>query len=309
MTTNPEARSSSFKRFVTDHPLTSYFVLAYAGTWIVLLPAVLAQNGLGILPFRLPDVLAFLSFVLFSSFAGPTLAAFIVTRVISGKEGVRQLLRRYVQWRVGIHWYLIALLIFLIGFLLSTSISLGVAPLTTFIQKWPLIFSSFLPNVLVFGLLGVFGEEPGWRGFALPRMQQSYGPVTGSLILGALHGFWHLPAFLVADALGPFILPNFITFVLTAIAGTVLYTWIYNNTRGSILIAILIHSASNAASGFIVQNIVPENPQLGGLAQVIYTQNWGNVIAFGILALLVIVFTRGQLSYQPAQTDKLANNV
>ncbi len=289
MATSEIASASPLKRLLNRHPLLAYFVLAYAGAWLALLPVLLAQNGLGLLPFTVPDVLALLSFVLLASFAGPTLAAFIVTAATSGKDGVRQLLGRYLLWRVGIPWYLLALFGFLILFLLSVSLSLGAAPLNILLQQWPLLLSSFLPNMLVFALLGVLGEEPGWRGFALPRLQRQYGPLLGSLILGTLHGLWHLPAFFVTGALAPFTFSLFLTFVLTAVASTIFYTWIYNNTQGSILIAILTHAASNAASGFVNQ-LAPTSPALNG--------DWGNVIVVGLWALLIIVFTRGRLGYK-----------
>jgi len=139
MSTHAQASARPLKRFVTDYPLIAYFVLAYAGAWIILLPMLLSENGLGLLPYTVPDVLAFLSFVLFASFAGPTLAAYITTYITNGQDGVQQLRRRYALWRVSIHWYLIALFIFLIGFLLSTSISFGAHPWNATIQHWPLI--------------------------------------------------------------------------------------------------------------------------------------------------------------------------
>jgi membrane protease YdiL (CAAX protease family) len=300
-----DAPSSRLKRLIISHPLVAYFVIAFAGSWLVELPLLLARNGFGLLPFTFPGFVPLLFFIGPGAFAGPTLAAFLVTATTSGKVGVRHLLRRYVQWRVGLRWYLLALFSFLLVFLLSVSLSLGASPFLTLLGQWPLLFSLFLPFVLTLGLLDGLGEEPGWRGFALPRLQQRFGPVRGTFLLGTLHGLWHLPAFfVVGDPLYPFTVPSFVTFVLTAMAGTFIYTWIYNHAQGSILIAILIHAASNAASG-LVNQLVPTNPALSGLARVIYYDNWNNVIAFGVVALLLILFTRGRLGYQPTRNAQL----
>src|SRR3989442_6545905 len=105
-TTSQPATSSSIKRLLTDHPLVAFFVIAFAGTWIVFLPLLLASNGLGLLPFSLPVV----PFQTIGAFAGPTLAAFIVTAMTSGTTGLRQVLHRIVQWRVGLGWVLLGLL-------------------------------------------------------------------------------------------------------------------------------------------------------------------------------------------------------
>jgi len=154
-------------------------------------------------------------------------------------------------------------------------------------------------------LFVTLGEEPGWRGFALPRLQQRYGPVLGTIVLGTLHALWHLPTgFIAGGPLYPFALTTFVTFVLTGIAGSFLYTWIYNHARGSILIAILIHGAANAA-GTLVSLDLPQNPHLSGLAAALYYDRGSNVIAFGVVAVLLVVFTRGRLGYNPEQNAQL----
>jgi membrane protease YdiL (CAAX protease family) len=265
----------------------------------------LAKNGLGLLPFTIPDVVTLLIVTVLSTLGGPTLAALTVTAATTGRAGVRTFLRRYLQWRVGIPWYLFALFGFLLVYLLSVSIPLGAGPLSALIRQWQLLFTTFLPAVVLFALTDALGEEPGWRGFALPRLQQRYGPVLGTIVLGTLHSFWHVPTgFVAGGPLYPFALTTFVTFVLTGIAGSFIYTWIYNHAKGSILIAILIHAAANAASGLVSQ-LLPANPSLSGLAHALYYDNWCNVIAFGAVAVLLIVFTRDRLGYQPEQNVHL----
>src|SRR5215831_4725725 len=227
-TTLQPVTSSRFKRLVYRHPLVAYFVIAFAGTWAFLLPFALSRNeyGLGILPFALPDIAFFAAF-LFAAPVGPALASLVVTAITSGKAGVKQLLRRCVQWRVGIGWYLIAIYGFLLIFLVGYSIFYGVNLPLALLLKWPLIFTVFFPQVAFIILTASFAEELGWRGFALPRLQQRYGPILGTIILGTLHGLWHLPVFFTR-LLGPFSLPNYAGFLFVAIAGTFLYTWIFN---------------------------------------------------------------------------------
>src|SRR5438067_12894621 len=114
-TTSQPATSSSLKRLIIGHPLLAYFVIAFAGSWASMLPFALSRgvNGLGLLPYRLPESAFYIGGVLFT-FAGPALASLAVTAIIMGRAGVGKLLRRCVQWRVGILWYLIAIFGFLL---------------------------------------------------------------------------------------------------------------------------------------------------------------------------------------------------
>ncbi len=305
-TTSQPATSSSLKRLISRHPLTAYFVIAFAGTWVPLLPFALSRgvNGLGLLPYRLPDSAFYIAFVL-AAFAGPALASLTVTAIISGRAGVGQLLRRCVQWRVGIQWYLIAIFGFLLIFLLGYSVFLGVNLPLALLAQSPLLLTVFLPQAVLIILTASFAEELGWRGFALPRLQHRYGPVLGTVILGSLHGLWHLPVFFT-QVLGPFSLPNYAGFLFVAIAAAFLYTWIFNHTRGSVLLATLTHGFGDAAGG-LVGLLIPVQLVISGWAQPFVNGNWQgmNVIIFGVCALLLLLFTRGRLGYQPERNAQL----
>ena len=294
--TAPTSPVSSLKRLLARRPLLSYFVIAFAGVWIPLLVPVLARNGLGLLPFTVSDI-AFVLLFIPGTLCGPTLGAFVVTAATDGKAGVRRLLRRYVQWRVGIHWYLLILLGYPALDLLNASIWLGAAPVQAFLANWPLLFTSYLPLVLAMVLFPAFLEEPGWRGFALPRLEQKFGPLPGSLILGLLHGTWHLPVFLLTigpAAMGPFNFLGFVRNTFMIMVLTIVWTWVFNNANGSILIAMLLHAASNATGNFSRQ-IIPALPMpMAG---------WTADGLFVVCALLIIVFTRGRLSYKPNLTE------
>jgi membrane protease YdiL (CAAX protease family) len=242
-----------------------------------------------------------LFWVLLLTLVGPTLAAFLMTAVTEGRAGILHLLRRYVLWRAGISWYLVVLLgvpaLMLITYLtLPGALSAFHLPGLSF---WSTYLIGYL-TTLVF--LGPLGEEPGWRGFALPRLQQRSGPLVGSLLLGVLWSLWHLPLFLFvpgyhgagtgfAGILGPFVV-----FVIFIIALTYIFTWVFNNTRGSLLLAILLHASINTAYTFMLPKLFPSLPvtPLVGLS---------TYIVFVVVALLVIAATQGRLSYQRYQRE------
>lgn len=297
--------SSPLKHLISRHPLVVYFVIAFAGTWLTILPLLLGQDGLGFFSYQFGE--AGILFALLSTFTGPLLAAYVVTAVTLGRAGMRALGRRYLQWRVGFLWYLMALFGYFLIWFAGYSVWLNGAPLFALIAQPTLIFSAYLAPLAIFIFLA-FGEETGWRGFALPRLQQQYGPLLGTLILALLHGLWHIPALLVPGFIsgGTLSPPFIIGWIGTVIAATFLYTWIFNNTGGSLLIAILVHAGSNASSS-LLSALVPPNPTLSGWQAAIYHSRWNlaNLIPFAVFALLVVIFTKGLLSYRPNQAPEL----
>lgn len=193
-------------------------------------------------------------------------------------------------------WYLAAVFSMLLIWLTSFSVLFSGAPLRELVGKPQVLATIFLPWLLQGIFIPSLGEEVGWRGFAFPRLQAHYGPIRGSLILGALQGLWHLPI-LFTPLLSPFTLEKLATFVLTAIGGVFLFNWVFNNARGSVLIAILMHASSNAASR-LLEEIIPQEASLPAQFESLSTE-WINVIIFGLVALLLLIFTRGKLGYQP----------
>jgi membrane protease YdiL (CAAX protease family) len=157
-----------------------------------------------------------------------------------------------------------------------------------------LLFTFYLPTAAIGIIFPGLGEEPGWRGFALPRLQRLYGPLIGSLILGTLHGLWHLPAYFVPGTIldGPFDLTVFLANTCLIIALTIIWTWLFNRVNQSVFFAMFIHGVSNAASGLIPR-----------LVDTIHDPWFGFKVG-AVCALLVILFTRGRLGYlSPSETQ------
>jgi membrane protease YdiL (CAAX protease family) len=281
--------ASGLRRLITRHPLLSFFSLAFVLSWLAVLPLVLARLGLVSLPPDMPVE----PFQLLGALAGPTLSAYLVTAALSGWLGVRQLLARYVQWRVGFHWYLLVFFGPVILLTLGAIPFLGTAILSAFAQNLPLLLSFYLPVLLVGVILGPLWEEPGWRGFALPRLQVRFGPLAGTLILGVLWGVWHLPGYF-GGWLGSLTPSSFTASMLGITAFAVMLTWVYNNTRGSLLIMILLHSAFNAASAFGGRIIPADLP--ASTSALVYS-GWIPAATYTVTALLIILFSKGRLAY------------
>lgn len=271
------------------YPLVCYFLIAFGFTWLYELTVYRTLLTPG-------SLLGDLGFTL-----GPTLAAFLMTAVTQRRAGILQLLRRYVLWRVGIPWYLLVLL----G--VPALLLIAVLPLPGALSAFRLPALSFWPTYLMGYLLylvayGPLFEEPGWRGFALPRLEQRSGPLVGTLLLGVLWGLWHLPLFFIpgtdqyAISFGTsFVghLLGFVVFVIWTIALAIIFTWVFNNTRGSLLLVILLHASINAAPGVLLPSLFPSLAGLG--------LSW--FLVWVVVALLVIAATRGRLSYQRYQRE------
>jgi membrane protease YdiL (CAAX protease family) len=182
---------------------------------------------------------------------GPMLAAVLVCRFESGSAGVRALFRPLRRWRVGAGWYLIALgwpgMILVAGMLLYRLVGGD--------DAGPIFFLPASPERIVATLAFSFGEEIGWRGFALPRLQHRYGPLAASVIIGVLWTFWHVPMFLLAG-LPPVICALMIPFL---VGGSIVFTWVYNRAGQSLLLSILLHMGAHLNNSHLAlpANITP----------------------------------------------------
>ena len=288
------AASRSLPQLMREHPLFSFFFMAYTFTWILLIPYVLSEWSI------LPKAMFYNIFFILHTF-GPTLAAYIMFRITEGKDGWLRLRSRIRQLRAGWQWYAFILLgvpaLILLGILVLPGALASFQGLPqSFLVQYPFLF------ILIFFGGGPLGEEIGWRGFALPRMQSRFGSLRATLLLGVLWTFWHLADFLTAaQGGGPGTsFANFLTnisiFFLQVMALAIIFTWVFNHTAGSVFIAILLH-ASYDAFGSTVQPLFS--------APIVARTNLPFIIGFGVLAILIIILTRGRLGCQPGQQQPL----
>lgn len=228
--------------FIRKYPLVSFFLLAIGLTWIFMITDALGSHG--IIPFRLPLPLMIVMGYM------PTLAAVIVTGQTKGKDGVKALFRKLLISRVGLRWYLFAIFGFVLfsvaAIVLYNAFGNGPALpiLSTKAPKGPLWQSALMivPMFIVIGIVN--GEELAWRGFALPKLQAKYNALTSSIILGVIWTMFHLPLFFTKTGSSQADM-SFLTFMINTVSLSVLYTWMYNNTRGSVLLAYLFHASAN----------------------------------------------------------------
>jgi len=282
--TNPGSLLPPTNRLVQkmrQHPLVFFYLMAFGWSWAV--------DVLVLSIFRPPvgSVAEALRVIVPGLIGAPAIPALIMTAVTSGRADVGRLLRRCVLWRVGWRWYLFVL----VGFpaLLLLSFLLLPGAIASLREPPPLLLLSYIPALLVILLVGgPLAEEPAWRGFALPRLEQRAGPLGGTLILGVLWGLWHLPLFLFTKGyngagtgfVGVSI--PFVEFVIGEVALAVIFTWVFNNTRGSLLLTMLLHASANTIIGTVFLT------QRGYLS--LYLAYW-------VVAALLIVTTQGRLSY------------
>lgn len=278
------------KRLLVAYPLYSFLLLAFGIAWIAWVPA--AVLGSMDPRWQLADPVFALS--LFA--CGPTFAGLILTGVLEGRSGVVALLKRTIQWRFGVRWYLFVLLspaalLLAGGYLRQLAGGAPVAFSAALIHTVAPGFNpwAILPVIFIGGLLGgPLNEEIGWRGFALPYLQRRMSPLMATLLLGVVWGAWHVPLFFLPNTtqIGQPLLP----FLAGILANSFYYTWVYNRTGGSVLSAILLHAAFNTSSGY-----VPALPS-----------EWGAVAAMAAGAALVVLADRSGWLAPPTRTQTAA---
>lgn len=223
--------------------LVAYFTLAYGLSWAIWAPLwlpALGYEGLPVLPYH-HALGAF----------GPVAAAFMVTAATAGRSGARKLLQRMGAWRGRLGWISVALL----GPLALLLVAAGAARLATDapISLDGIGSSAELPglglvgfllyNVLTFG----YGEEVGWRGFALPRLQARHSALGATALLTVGWAGWHAPLFLYRPGYMEMGLAGASGWLLSLVTGAVLLTWLYNESRGSLLVVALFHASVDVA--------------------------------------------------------------
>lgn len=213
-----------FTDWIKRSPLVAYFVLVFGIEWLAVLL---------LTPFA-PAMIA----LLIGSWL-PNIVGLLVTGIAGGREGLRELFSKVVLWRIGLKWYAVALFVPIAAAFLALGLYVlmgntapGFAPA-----------NQLLPIFLVAVFTGAMGEELGWRGTALPLLQSRWNALVSSLVLGVLWGLYHLPSFLLSGL--PLNDIPLIPFMVAALAITVLVSWTFNRTSGSLIPVFLYHFAFN----------------------------------------------------------------
>ncbi len=318
--------SSWFNRY----PIASFFILALGISWAGWIP--FGASKAGVISWTVPDEVP-----MFTQF-GPAIAALVFIGFRNGQQGLRLLLAKLIQWRARIHWYgaglfitpLAAMVVIgihaLIGWSTPELVNLAELhrryvesirtggwnvlepvprPTIGFITFLAIIAETGLPGALatfIFtGLMfGALSEEPGWRGYMLPRLQGRFGSLKGSLILAVYWGLWHTgPDFWMLTFRGD---PRALAFPIVITIGSVplaiLFTWIYNGSGGSLLLSVLFHASLNMTYS-LMGLTWPEVP-----FQFRYVEF---TVVFFLFALIVVWATKGQLAFKTGEDDESSN--
>jgi membrane protease YdiL (CAAX protease family) len=283
------------QEFLKRHALPIGICLMFLFTWPI------EFSGAGVLPIRFPDfVYVFMGW-------GFVMASLLMTRLTLGTQGVDGLLRRFLIWRVGWKWYLALLII--------PAIDLGAIGLHAAINhvtpdlrstgafaifgSSPTMLMLVIPILLVEGFLN--GEEIGWRGYVLPRLQARYDALYSALVVGLIWAVWHIPRFIgFLDTMA------MSWYLLGVLAKSVFITWIYNGTRGSLLLATLCHSLWNTA-GFYLPLTTTVSAADIGLFPIVITLELSVAVIISILAgpRLLSRTEPKQVQIMPGQTSEV----
>lgn len=217
--------------------LVRFFLLTYALMWACFFTVAGA---------RIPASTPLGALLLYLGIFAPSIVALLLTARSEGGAGVRALLRRLVQWRVGARWYVFALSYTVVVKLVVALIHRVATGAWPRFGDLPLYI---IPVAIAFSTPVQAGEEIGWRGYALPRLTERFGLAPASIVLGLIWGCWHLPQFFIreADTYGQ----SFLLYVLQVTALSVAMAWLYARTNGSLLLTMILHAAVNNSKDIV----------------------------------------------------------
>ena len=220
-----------------------FILFTYILTWSVEVPAALTKHG-----YTTVHISKALQTICTLS---PGIVAIILTAIIFKKSGLKFLLNAIIKWRVKFKWYLI---IIILGIALC-GISLVVFNTIYKQNNIPDPAYNFVFYFILILPLSALWEEIGWRGFLLPALQKKYTPLKASLLIGFVWGLWHLPVYLAINPYGDKTIVYFLFMFIGCFALSIIETWLYNSTKGSLLICILFHNAINTSAAYFYGNL------------------------------------------------------
>jgi uncharacterized protein len=252
---------------VKRHPIITFFVLTYVITWAIESPLVFLTDSL--------TATQGLVLVILASNV-PSAVAIVLTAVVLGRGALRKLLGRLLIWRVSLFWYLVV-------FLGPVALTGGVVLLNALMGGPALSLGMTLVGAAIFFGFSVvpgsaLGEEIGWRGYVLPRLQSKMSALSASLLIAPIWALWHLPLWLTGE---PGRTPTLYTgFLVSAFALSIISTWVYNSTGGSLLMVVLAHATVNLPLTLV-------RDDLGAQATVPVLLYFGLLIVAAIVVVIV----------------------
>jgi membrane protease YdiL (CAAX protease family) len=267
--------------------LLAYVLIAYGVTWALLIAGYLGTRaGVwaedGVLTAWLVQVAA----------AGPLIAAVTLLAVTRGRRGLAELGRALLRWRVSPLWYGFVLVAVPVLMLSALSLWYGGSMVSAIGARWTALVPRFPVFVIGVALVTGLAEEPGWRGFALPRANERYTPLAAALLVSVVWALWHLPnALFGSDGLS-----THLAHVAATTVNGLVQAWVYNATGGSLLLAVLLHGSFNATAGVGIQ-LIREAGFEPSLLQY-YVVSSGT---FGLVVLAAATLTGGRLGLTARQ--------
>jgi membrane protease YdiL (CAAX protease family) len=265
-----------FKQYIQQHPVSSYFATTFIISWLGAF-AVVAAHVLHHEPLtKFDGLLMFPAMII-----GPCAASIILTRVIDGRVGLRNLWSRSTNWKVSIGWYVFGLFVFpcvtILVLLILRNLSAAFRP-------------NFFPLGILFSIPAGLLEEIGWTGFALPRLISSRSVAAAGATVGLLWGLWHFPVidFLgAATPHGDYLFPFFFSFVCLLAAARVLMAWVYSYTQSIVIVQVMHISLTGSLVMIGPSHTSPAQETL-----------WYAVYA-GLLSFCAFFIVRGKVSMTP----------
>lgn len=208
----------------------------------------------------------------------PSLTALILTWIKEGRIGLRKIWQRMIQFKIGWRWYLAAVLVVILG-------TMGQLLIHRLLGHSfdGMLFITQLASFLPLLILGPLSEEIGWRGYALDRLQTKWNPLVSSLIVGLVWGLWHLPLFYMVGTSQNVLGMPFIGFVVGVMATSVVYTWLHNNTGGSLWTAIFFHWLYTYSTQVVATGVTRSK-----------LYNWLEYTPYVLIAIIVIIVWKPQ---------------
>lgn len=241
--------NTDLSNWIKRHQILLFFVLTLAISWVIWIPATAAKiHGQ-------TSILAPEGLIGGIARWSPGLVAVLLSFQIFGKPGAGKLLQTLRIWRVGLFWYIFALFFQIVIFYLGKTLDAMFGSLYEVTSPLISVYGSqallMAPIVILFAFPGAFAEELGWRGYVLPGLQSKLNVLLSSIIVAVFWGVWHIPLLIYFGGLGANDFAGYLLAVVNFIPVAILYTWIYNNTKGSLLLVTLFHIGQQLSNNLL----------------------------------------------------------